>query len=159
MIVLNYPDLENEAIAALDKQTKMVLATCAGNRVTARTMSIVHQGLLIMFQTDVHFTKHQQIRENPNVALAAGNLQIEGTARITCHPYDNPGFIEKYCVIHESAFRRYSHLKENVIIEVDPCLITFWKYDENRNPYRDFLDVAERKAYREYYLSDSECNK
>jgi len=29
-------------------------------------------------------------------------------------------------------------------------------YDVNRNPYWDVLDVAQRKAYWEYYLKDSE---
>lgn len=130
----------------------MVLATCSGNRVSARTVSIVNHGLKIYFQTDIDFLKYKQIKENPNVALCFENIQIEGQATITCHPFENRFFIENYKIQHKTAFENYSKLKDNVIIEVEPLLITFWKYTEvDRKPYRDFIDIKEQKAYREYY--------
>jgi uncharacterized pyridoxamine 5'-phosphate oxidase family protein len=132
----------------------MILATSAQNRVTARPVSIINNGLLVLFQTDKDFIKYQQIKQNPNVALCIGNMQIEGTAKITCQPFENNFFIDNFKRLHQSAFQRYSHLKDNVIIEVQPKLITFWEYDENHKPFRDFLNITEQKAYREYYGKD-----
>ena len=59
--------------------------------------------------------------------------------------------MEQYQRLHEGSFKTYSHLRKNVIVRVSPTLITFWKYDEERKPYRDILDVEQKKAYREYY--------
>ncbi len=152
METLDYFQVEKEVIDFISRNSKMVLATCSENRVTARAVSIVNQGMKILFQTDTEFLKYRQIIENPNVALCSGNIQIEGQATITCHPFENPYFIENYKVIHKTAFEKYSHLKDNVIVQVEPSLITFWKYTEvDRKPYRDFLDVKVQKAYREYY--------
>lgn len=150
---INFERLREEAIDFLQANKHMVLATCADNRVTARTVSIINDGLKIFFQTDRDSVKYQQIEQNNNVALAYGNIQIEGKAQITCHPLENSYFTENYQRHHESAFRNYSHLKEEVIIEIEPTLITFWKYDtENENkPFRDYLMLEKKKAYREYY--------
>lgn len=152
MEALDYSKVEKEAIDFISNNNKMVLATCSEERVSARTVSIINKGLLIYFQTDIEFLKYRQIKENPNVALCIGNIQIEGHAKITCHPLDNPFFIENYQEQHQTAFEKYSHLKDNVIIEVEPKLITFWKYTEvDHKPYRDFLDLNEQKAYQEHY--------
>lgn len=151
MDVLNYLELEKEAINFITTNKKMVLATCSENRVTARTMSIINDELLIYFQTDQAFIKYRQIKANPNVALSTGNMQLEGVATPTCQPLENPFFVENYQKHHQSAFQLYSHLEENVIIEVQPILITFWKYDQDHKPYRDFLNITQQIAYREKY--------
>lgn len=148
---LDYPLAEKEAISFITQNNKMVLATCSEGRVSARTVSTINKGLLIYFQTDLNFLKCRQIKEKPNVALCVGNIQIEGRATIKGHPLDDPYFTTHYQKQHSSAFEKYSHLKDNVIIEVEPELITFWKYTEDSKPYRDFIDVKEQKAYREYY--------
>ncbi len=158
MEFLNYLKLEEDAINFINANNKMVLATCSENRVTARTMSIINNGLVIYFQTDQDFIKYQQIKINPNVALSTGNMQLEGVATSTCHPLENPFFVENYQKHHPSAFRLYSHLKNNIIIEVKPQLITFWKYDQNHKPYREFLNVPQQLAYRERYLKVDQTN-
>ena len=140
-----------ETIDYLQANRKMVLATCADSHVTARTVSTINDGLKIFFQADRDSVKCRQIQQNSNVALASGNIQIEGKARITCHPLENSFFGENYQRHHESAFRRYSQLKDEVIIEVEPTLITFWKYDSENKPFREYLLPGEKKAYREYY--------
>lgn len=114
-------------------------------------MSTINQGLTVYFQVDRDSTKFRQISENPNVALCASNMQLEGIARVSCHPLEDPFFIEKYRQYHEGSFNTYSHLNNEVIIEVQPRLITFWKYDTDHKPYRDFLDIRQREAFREYY--------
>ena len=155
---LDYSILEKEVIEFVSNNNKMVLATSSNNRVTARMMSIVNQGMTISFQTDKDFLKFQQIEENPNVALCTGNIQIEGTAKITCQPFDNPFFVDTYKLQHSTAYEKYSHLKDNVIIEVNPVLVTFWKYTADRKPYRDFLDIQQKEAYREYYLKPDDLS-
>ncbi len=151
MEILDYSIAEKEAINFFSQNNKMVLATCSEGRVSARTVSIINKGLLIYFQTDLNFLKCRQIKENPNVALCIGNIQIEGQAKIKAQPLDDPYFAAHYQKQHPSAFEKYSHLKDNVVIEVRPSLIIFWKYTEDSKPYQDFLDVKEQTAYREYY--------
>lgn len=150
---MNYEDLRNEVLKLLDSNKYMVLATCSHNRVTARTMSIVHKDLKLYFQTGRSFVKSKQISENPNVALCAGNMQIEGTASGKGHPHDedNAAFLDLYRENHKTAYDRYSGLEDEIVFEVCIKSVALWKYmPEGDRPYRDFLDVAGEKAHREY---------
>lgn len=156
MEYLNFNEAEKETIDYISKNKIMVLATSSKDRVTARMMSIINDGMTIYFQTDTDFLKYRQIKENPNVALCIGNIQIEGVAKITCHSLENPFFVEVYKKNHEGSFAKYSHLKDATIIEVQPKRVTYWKYDEVTDmPFRDFLDLEQREAYREYYQMKS----
>src|SRR4030042_3751117 len=149
---INYDILKDEAIQFLGVQKFLVLATSSDGRVTARTMGYVNKGLTIYFQTDRTFLKVKQIEQNPNVALCGANVQIEGVAIIRDHPFDptNKEFINLFKKKHPLAFDTYSHLKNEIVIEVEPRLITFWKYADDK-PFREFLYVEETKAQREYY--------
>jgi len=51
MVEVNFDKLSNEVISTLEKETSIVLATSLNNKVTARTMSHVNDGLTIYFQT------------------------------------------------------------------------------------------------------------
>ncbi len=147
---IDFEELKREAVGAIEKNGIMVLATCADDRVTARAVSCVSNGLLIYFQTGSDLLKFRQIKENPNVALCAGNMQIEGRAIIRSQSLSENDFIEKYKIKHRSAFERYSSMKKSFVVEVEPALITFWKYLDNK-PCRDILDLVEKKATRELY--------
>ena len=151
METLDYFQAEREAVDFISQNNKMVLATCSDQRVTARMISIIHDGMRIFCQTDRNFIKYRQITENPNVALSAGNIQIEGIAKITGHPSENRFFAETYQLAHPSSYEKYSHLKDEVVIEIIPHLVTFWKYSDGQKPYRDFIDVKKKEACREYY--------
>jgi uncharacterized pyridoxamine 5'-phosphate oxidase family protein len=149
---IEYAILEEEIIHFLEDNKILVLATSANDRVTARSMSCVNIGINIYFQTDKRFIKFEQIKQNPQVALCAGNVQIEGTATIgnhSLHP-SNKEFIELYKIYHPMAFKGYSHLENNVVIKVEPKLITLWKYSDEK-PYREFLYIDSHKAERKYY--------
>ena len=148
---MEYDDLVQEAADFIAKNRLMVLATSAGDRVTARMMSVINDGLVIYFQIGRDSHKFEQITANNHVALCIGNMQYEGIAAVTCQPLEDPFFVEHYRRNHEGSFKTYSHLRKNVVVRVSPTLITFWKYDEERKPYRDILDVEQKKAYREYY--------
>lgn len=148
---IDFESLQKETVEFLQDNKFMILATCADHRVTARTVSIINDGLRIYFQTDRNFLKCRQIEENNLVALSTGNIQIEGKAQITGHSLENSFFKENYPKSHEGSFRQYSHLRDEVVVEIEPILVTFWKYDSAQRPFREYLMVEEKKAYREYY--------
>lgn len=154
METLNYDAMEQEIIGFIDKNKIMVVATSANDRVTARMMSVIHDGLKIYFQASTNSGKYQQIMKNANVALCIGNMQMEGVAEIIGHPYDVAFFNETYSKIHEGSYRTYSCLTCSRVVEVKPRFITFWKYGADGQPYRDFVDIANRKAWREVYLEN-----
>ncbi|MBN2302840.1 MAG: pyridoxamine 5'-phosphate oxidase family protein [Anaerolineae bacterium] len=149
---ISYDDLARSIIKQLDKTPEMVLATCAGDRVTARMMSCIHRDLRIYFQTDRGFLKYEQIVQNPNVALCISNMQIEGTARILGRwsEIDDPELKALYRQHHAGSFERYGHRDSQVCIEVTITQVTLWKY-EGDFALRDFLHVPEHMARREQY--------
>ena len=93
-----------------------------------------------------------KINKNPNVAIAADNIQIEGIAEIIGHPYDenNKEFLELFKNKHYMSYRMYSKLKDEVVIKVDCKKITIWKSSDEKT-YRYYLHVEEKKAEREHY--------
>ena len=119
-----------EVISALDKETTIILATCADNRVTIRPMSHFNDGLSVYFQTGEHYLKTQQIRANPNVAISVGTYEIEGQAEIIGHPMDekNQFFIEKYKKKHPNYTERYSALPNQVVVKIVIKLVRQWRY-------------------------------
>ncbi len=150
---LDYAELEQEVLELIDRNRTMVLATCADTRVTARMMSVVHDGLTLYFQTSHDSVKYHQLAANLQVALCAGNMQVEGRAALRAHPFtpENRFFAQTYQRLHKGSYDTYSALPSNRVVEVQPTLVTLWKYDPAGKPFRDFLNVAERKAYREMY--------
>lgn len=149
---LPFEPLRQELEEMLAQGAHLVLATSAGDRVTARTMSYVNIGLDIYFQTGRGSTKCAQISANPRVALCLGNLQIEGEAEILGHPLAeaNRAFRELYREKHPSSYERYSHREDEVVIRVRPILCTLWKYVDGR-PGREFLDLEAGRAFSEDY--------
>ncbi|MFY9174217.1 MAG: pyridoxamine 5'-phosphate oxidase family protein [Peptococcia bacterium] len=148
---LNYQEMERELIDLLNQHNLWVLATSSNDKVTARTMSIVNIGLRILMQTGNNSEKYEQIMQNPQVALCRDNIQIEGVARIIGHPLEerNADFIKLYKAKHDIAYELYSHLEDEVVIEILPSKITLWKYIASK-PCRDFIYPQERIAKRIY---------
>jgi general stress protein 26 len=151
MDMINYDILEEQFFKQLSNNKVIVLATCIENKVTARNMSCVMYNHKIYFQTDKLFLKTKQILENKCVALCVDNIQIEGDAKIIGHPDEEPEFSELYKRYFRTSYDTYSHLKNQIVIEVEPTFITLWKYADGHKPYRDFLDRTLHKAYREMY--------
>lgn len=147
----DYCIIEKEIIEFLEKNTIWVLATCINNHVTARSISIINFGLKIYFQTDSEMEKYKQIVENPNVALCYKNYQIEGNAVIKGNIDKNSDFLGKYRIVHKNSFEKYSHLKNEVVIEIKPSIIKIWKYIDDK-PCIDFIDVIKKQVHRKYYL-------
>ncbi|MCL2357289.1 MAG: pyridoxamine 5'-phosphate oxidase family protein [Defluviitaleaceae bacterium] len=119
-----------EVEKVLSDNKNFVLATCANNRVTTRTMSHVHDGLTVYFQTGGQYLKTLQLAENPNAALNMGEYDLEGVAEIIGHPLDdaNRFFIEKLKAKHPNAFERWSSLPNQVVIKVEIRSARCWRY-------------------------------
>jgi hypothetical protein len=153
---LNFSEMETEVRDWMERTRTMVLSTCAavdGDRqVTSRSMSTIHRDGKVYFQTG-STAKYAQMQKNPLVALCAGNVQLEGTARECGHPLtaEDGFFAEKYSRLHSGSFKTYSHLADNRVIEITPSRVTFWKYSDDGLPYRDFVDFTTRTACREMY--------
>ena len=152
---VNYNELKNQITKILKNKKTAVLATCENNKITARTLSMINDDLTIYFQTDKKFDKCQQIKNNPNVAVATDNVQIEGTAEIVGHPYDeeNKNFLELFKKKHYMSYKLYSKLKDEVVIKIDSKKITLWKYSSGKS-FRYYLYIDEKKAERKYYSPD-----
>lgn len=131
---------------------KMVLATCAEERTTARTMSCILHENKIYVQTDKCFLKYQQIIINPKVALCSDNIQIEGVACDVGHPLDkdNEHFAILYKEHFRSAYDKYTAIPNERLIKISPTFITLWEYDDGK-PYKLFFDLLVEKVCVEYY--------
>jgi len=103
---IEYDTLKEEVIRFLNQHKVLFLATCADGRVTARAMSCVHVGLEIYFQTSRDSRKFAQISKNPQVALCAANIAIEGVAMVGEHPLHpaSEQFVTLYKEYHPGSF-------------------------------------------------------
>ena len=148
---LEFEDLRDELLRFLDGNKTWVLATSDGRRVSARSMSIIHVGADIYFQTDRRFEKYRQMMQNGNVALCCSNVSIEGLASDIGPWKDNLELKELYLEHHKGSFEAYGSLASQVVIKITPHYAVFWKYIGGK-PARDFLYLAEKKAERQLYL-------
>ena len=151
---LDYNALEKEVYGLLGEKSIMVLATSLDNRVTARSMSCIVLGKKIYFQTDKTFLKYDQLSMNPNVALCVDNIQIEGKAKLKGHPLskENSWFRDIFKKHYFGSYETYSHMVDEVVVEVEPRVVTLWKYEDSK-PFRDYLDSTRMIAHREFYIT------
>ncbi len=153
MKIIDFIKLKQEIIEFLHKKKSLVLATASKNRVTARSVSCVYDGLKIFFFTYKTSTKFIQISENPKVAFSVQNISIEGLAKITSNILNdqNKLFLEKYKKIHPNLLKKYSKGEEDQVIEVTPTLITLFKHEDGV-PKLFYLDVKKQTAYSEIFI-------
>jgi general stress protein 26 len=130
----------------------MCLATSSEDRVTARSMSVIVLDQKFYFQTDRQFLKYNQIIKNPKVALCFNNIQIEGICKEVGHPLsnENSDFTNRYKECFQGSYEKYSHIGSEVVLEVQPKLISLWCYD-NGQPYQEFFDVENETYSRSNY--------
>jgi general stress protein 26 len=154
---LNYDELKQRMISELEKHRFVVLATTDGKNVTARSMILVSKGLRIFFMTNLNYRKYKQIMVNPNVAIVAGPLQIEGNASLKGHPLDEKNYeyrgayLERNPEGYERATRVNFPRPDVRVIEVAPTKITMYTPTDTktgREPYLEILNVAKQKANR-----------
>jgi general stress protein 26 len=146
MIVIDFDELSNEIIQILEKEQLIVLATSSDNKVTARTMCHVNDGLDIYFGTSNNSTKYEQISNNPEVAFVVGNMQIEAVATICGHPSKNPEYTKIYNAKFPHLAGLYPPREDDVVIKCIPTKITLYKFDGK--PSWGILYPNEKRAYR-----------
>jgi uncharacterized pyridoxamine 5'-phosphate oxidase family protein len=144
---VNYTELSNEIIKLLEETSTIVLATCDGVQISARTMNLVNDGLVIYFQTGKNGEKGKQINENPNVAMAFDNVQIKAIAQFT----DNVEEIElcssKFKAKFPRLYEKYANFSEEPTLICKPVEFKLYKFIEGKLCF-DILDIKSNKAYR-----------
>lgn len=143
---LDYNVLTDEITKRLQSEEGLILATCANNKVTARMMCHINDGLTILFATSLKSQKVEQIQQNPNVALAIGNLKIEAVAELFGNPNGHPLFVAEYPKKFPQLGDLYESTPDDVLIIARPTKIALFKYIDG--PCEDVLEVEEKKAYR-----------
>ncbi len=131
----------------------MVLSTSLGGCVTSRMISVVLLQGKFCFQTDRRMRKYRQIMGNPQVALCADNLQIEGICEDVGRPAEHPAFCQLFQSCFPSAFRRYSLLEDERILSVTPTRIGRWRYIDDI-PYVELFDIAQEQYQLMPYFPD-----
>ena len=124
----------------------MVLSTCADNRVTSRSITVVVINNKFYCQTNKDYLKYRQIAHNPNVSLCFGRFTVEGVCRDIGRPYDNEFFIQALGKYYPDAVDRWSALPQECVLEITPTLIQSWIY-ENNKPYIESWDMRD-STYR-----------
>jgi general stress protein 26 len=154
---LSYEKLEHQLIDELKKHQIGVLATSEGESVTARTVRLIPDGLTIYCFTGIYTRKYKQIAANPNVAISANNLQIEGVAALKGQPFykDNDRFIEVYKKIDPQAYERSSKRwfsrPDSSVIKITPYKIILYNQGsevKGSNFSLDILNIPGKVAYR-----------
>ena len=132
---LSYEELKQGMKDELQQHRTGVLATSDDKYVTARGMLLFYDGLTIYCNTSLNSRKYKQITANNNAAVAIGNLQIEGVAKLRGHPFDeeNARYIELYKEQNPAAYERAAsvHFKHPAsrVIEITPKRIAKWTRD------------------------------
>ena len=158
-----YEDMKKEMTQELSKlgsegdYLRGILATSLDDVVTARKMWMVPDGLKIYCWGAPNSRKHRQIQANPNVAVVAGFVQVEGVAELLGHPKDNTEFLKVYKraqpdrhKIHTSEGSNW-HSVDRVLIKVTPrriALSTILRHENSVEPIINILNVEKGKAYR-----------
>lgn len=129
----------------------MVLSTCSESHVTSRPMSVVIVEGKFYCQTDENYLKFKQIMQNNNVALSVKNFSIEGRCREIGKPLDNANSkfvaaIKKHFLL---AYKSYSHIESERLLEITPMLIYSWSYELTK-PYIEYWDFEKQAYHKEY---------
>lgn len=142
--------IKSEILTLFAENRGMILATSLSDRVTARHISFVNEGLVIYFTSWDHNRKIIQMKGNPNVALSLYNVQIEGKAEVL-----DCVFVEKYKEISD-LFRskfgpmwldRFSHIKELILVKVTPEKIVKFETIHKRFQLQN-VDCKNKKVYQ-----------
>lgn len=128
----------------------MVLSTSADDVVSSRMMSVIVLDGCFYFQTDKNFRKCSQILNNPNVALCADNISVEGECSQVGTPFDNNDFIRLFEQHYNWSFNKYSFLSNERLFKVKPVYIQKWIYEESM-PYIESFDLKNKIYTKKLY--------
>lgn len=146
---LDYEGTKKRVIEFLASKRAIVLATSLDGRVTARTVSMVSEGLDVYFMSWGHHTKCVQIRGNPRVALCRDNVQIEGRAEILGSPLNegNQRYAGMLQAKYPDDYEMFAREPGMVIVKVVPSAITVFS-KEGDGFHLDCLNLEEETLCR-----------
>ena len=153
--MIDFEKKANELFCEFGTHETMVLSTSLNDKVSSRMMSVVLLDGVFLFQTDRNFRKYSQIKSNPNVALCANNIQIEGACKEIGKPADNAEFCKLYKEFYPSAYELYSNLESEILFGIEPVFIQKWVY-ENSKPYIETWDFSSNKYEKRLYEINGE---
>jgi len=146
MTELNFNELAKEIIAKLQAEDTIYLATSAHDKVTARAMAHINDGLDILFATTDGSEKIRQIRQNPNVALVVGTLRIEAVATLFGHPSGHAFFATEYPKKFPHLGDAYPERPDDILVIAKPAKMSLFKF--TGKPCEDVLEPGSNRAYR-----------
>ena len=149
---LKFEEVKEEKVRFLGQNEFAVLATSLNNRVTARTVTIVSEGLTIIFYTLTSLKKFAQIKANSKVVLCLNNVSIEGTAEIVGNQQEEE--YKRLSEIWKKKFDWFDWFDSNypelsVFVKVTPTLIeSYIQKDNTHAPHAlEYLDLQNKRAY------------
>lgn len=147
---LDYNQLQEICVNYLNERKFISVATSYRDRVRARVVDYVNDGLRIAFLTWQGTVKMEHLKQNPRIALCVDSLQVEGRASVMGHPSvaENRRFMDIYKERHPSPFRNFIDQPDILLISVEPELMILMKY-ERRHLYLDHLDILKQEASRD----------
>jgi len=153
---ISYEELEQRIIGELKSRIHGVLATSENDFVTAREMGLIFDGLTAYCFGSKDTRKFTQMKNNPNVAISARNIQIEGTVTLKGHPTDNENsrfrevFQETMPEVYEMSVKLHFHRDYIRVMEITPLKVTRYTNDieSDEGFFFEILDVKEKKAFK-----------
>ena len=149
MIELDYELEKKEFLENINMLKDIVLSTCKDNIVTSRTVSFINHEFMFYILTSINSNKCKQINENENISLCAGDLQMEGKAKIIGHPMaeSNLALSDMYKEKHAEYYNRFARYKFATYIKIKCTYIKQWRTLSGKD-YFYSLDLIKEKAIR-----------
>lgn len=153
--IMKYEDAMAYVRKKLGASAIMQLAACKDKHVTIRTISAIMYEDSIVFKTDKNFDKTKDLLESDcNVALCKYNINVEGKAVNKGLVVDEPDqkFIKLYDKHLNGSYNAYSHIEDEILIEVVPDNIRIWDTrDEDNHAFKIHIDCIKKEAIKEWY--------
>lgn len=129
----------------------LTLSTSSNDRVSSRQVSVIIYKEKFYFQTDESFLKFKQISENPNAAFNFQSYSIEGKCRCIGRPNEDKNlfFTDLFKKHFYIAYKLYSSISTERLIEFSPTLIYNWGYEKTK-PFIEYWDFDKQTYKKEY---------
>lgn len=143
---MNFEEAKKIYLEKLGDYKIMALASCVDDYPMIRNVSCIFYNEKIYFKTDKNFRKTKQLLQNPKVAMCFHNVQVEGIAVNTGLVVDEKDrvFEKKYKEYLWGSYNAYSHVEDEILIEVTPEFVEIWDDDENKHAYQIFIDFKKK---------------
>ena len=132
LLEIPFEEMKKQMIDEITKHEWAYLATSDGDKIRVGKMRLVSDGLRLWCFTRPVTRKYKQIKVNPKVAFADGNLQVEGVAKLKGHPHneENIDFLKAYEETQPENFERTSRRgfkrPDYRVIEITPQRIAVY---------------------------------